>query len=106
MKQTCLDESNTKRIILATYMMCAEGYDCKELDTLIFATSKSDIIQSVGRILRQRNPYAPLILDVYDLVLKHQYYKRLNYYKSQNFKILGELKPKVIIQTPARYDFV
>ena len=35
MKEEEMAESNKKQVILSTYSMCAEGYDNKEIDTLI-----------------------------------------------------------------------
>ena len=53
MKQTDLDISATKRIIIATYDMAEEAFDCKSLNTLIFGTPHKNIKQAVGRILRE-----------------------------------------------------
>ena len=87
MKQECLADTNTKSIILATYNMAAEGYDCSTLDTLIMATSRSDIEQSVGRILRKSNENPPLIVDFTDNLegLRGQIQRRKTYYRSKKF---------------------
>ena len=53
MKKEALQESNSKKIIIATYHIASEGYDNPDLDTLIFATPKSNIEQAIGRILRK-----------------------------------------------------
>ena len=42
------------RIILATFGMASEGLDVAALNTLVLATPRADIEQSVGRILRYR----------------------------------------------------
>ena len=42
----------TKRILIATYAMCKEGFDVPTLNTLLMATPRPDIDQVVGRILR------------------------------------------------------
>jgi superfamily II DNA or RNA helicase len=88
MKEEALKESETKNIILATYSMASEGLDIKTLTTLIMATPKSDVCQSIGRILRSKHS-KPLVIDVVDphTVFKNQYKKRCAYYKSKNFKI-------------------
>ena len=52
MKQPLLVESESKHIVLATYAMAAEALDIKTLNTLVMVSPKTDIIQSVGRILR------------------------------------------------------
>ena len=35
MKQEALKESESKDVMLGTFMMASEGFDCKELDTII-----------------------------------------------------------------------
>jgi superfamily II DNA or RNA helicase len=52
MKQASLQETEEKQIVLATYAMAAEALDIKTLATLVMVTPKTDITQSVGRILR------------------------------------------------------
>ena len=53
MKQKDLQETETKQIVIATYAM-AEALDIKTLSRLVMATPKTDITQSVGRILRMK----------------------------------------------------
>ena len=56
-----------KRIIVATYQMTAEATDIPELDTLVMGTPKSDVIQIVGRILREHpDKKDPLVFDIVD----------------------------------------
>ena len=55
MKRENLLMSNNCKIIIATYQMASEGYDNPALDTLILASPKTNVEQSVGRILRQKN---------------------------------------------------
>ena len=88
MKEEKLKESESKKIILATYAMASEGLDIKTLTTLIMATPKSDVCQSIGRILRSKHS-SPLVIDIIDphIVFKNQYKKRNVYYKSKNFKV-------------------
>jgi len=88
MKEQHLKESETKKIILATYAMASEGLDIKTLTTLFLATPKSDICQSVGRILRSKHSL-PLVIDFIDQhpLFETQYKKRLTYYNSKKFKI-------------------
>ena len=69
MKQEQLKESEEKNIMLATFSMASEGFDCKELDTIILASPKSNIEQAVGRILRKKKEdreRIPLIIDIID----------------------------------------
>ena len=43
MKQTALQTSETKQIVLATYAMAAEALDIKTLNTLVMVSPKTDI---------------------------------------------------------------
>lgn len=90
MSKEKLDSANTKQVILATYSMCSEGYDCKELESLVLATPRSNVVQIVGRVLRQANVNPPLIIDMVDQLdgVHGQYYKRRSYYLKSNFKVL------------------
>jgi superfamily II DNA or RNA helicase len=95
MKQSELKESETKRVILATFHIASEGFDCPGLDTLILASPKSDVIQCVGRIQRipqhQRNN-VPLVIDIVDnfSLFAKQAQKRLKYYTSCKYDIEGD----------------
>ena len=87
MKQEHLADTNTKSVILATYNMAAEGYDCATLDTLLMASGRSDIEQSVGRIMRKSNTNPPMIVDFTDNLegLRGQTQRRKTYYRSKKF---------------------
>jgi len=89
MKETALKETESKQIVIATYAMAAEALDIKTLTTLIMATPKTDIEQSVGRILRDKhaNPMVVDIIDSHDL-FKNQWRKRKTFYKRENYKII------------------
>jgi len=88
MKEEKLKESESKKIILATYAMASEGLDIKTLTTLLMATPKSDVCQSVGRILRSKHE-RPMVIDIVDnnKLFQNQYKKRCIYYKSKNYLI-------------------
>jgi superfamily II DNA or RNA helicase len=89
MKEAALKESESKKIVVASFAMASEGLDIKSLTTLIMATPKTDIEQSVGRILRERhgNPVVVDIIDEHD-PFKNQWAKRKTFYKKQNYKII------------------
>jgi superfamily II DNA or RNA helicase len=89
MKEKALKESESKKVIIATYSMAAEALDIKTLTTLIMATPKSDIEQSVGRILRVPGS-KPVVVDIIDAhqPFKNQFNKRKVFYKKQNYKII------------------
>lgn len=88
MKQTALDETETKQIVLATYAMAAEALDIKTLSMLVMASPKTDITQSVGRILRVKhnNPVIVDVVDSHDL-FQRQWLLRKRFYKKSNYPI-------------------
>ena len=90
MKQADLQETEYKQIVLATYAMAAEALDIKTLSILVMATPKTDITQSVGRILRTRNDN-PIVVDVIDRheIFQNQWKQRKRYYKKCNYRIIG-----------------
>jgi superfamily II DNA or RNA helicase len=97
MKARDLAESETKRVILATYNFASEGFDVPGLDTLFMASPKTDIEQSVGRVLRQKasdRKNVPLIIDFVDgfSVFEGQAKKRKAFYakKKYNIRLLDE----------------
>ena len=90
MKEKDLKVTEGRRIVLATYAMAAEALDIKTLSTLIMATPKTDIEQSVGRILRAKgqNPIVVDILDTHDY-LKRQWNTRKTFYRKCNYRIMS-----------------
>lgn len=101
MKEAELKNSEKKQIVLATFAMAAEGLDIPTLNAEFLITPKTDIEQSVGRILRAKHATAkPIIYDIVDSheVFKKQYLKRKRFYKKQNYKITE--------QTMAQYNGV
>jgi superfamily II DNA or RNA helicase len=88
MKQTALQETESKNIVLATYAMAAEALDIKTLSTLVMVTPKTDIVQSVGRILRVKHEN-PIIVDIVDKhdVFQNQWIQRRRFYKKANYCI-------------------
>lgn len=89
MKEAELKKSETKKVIVATYSMAAEGLDIKTLSTLILATPKTDVVQAVGRILRVKHE-RPLIIDIVDShdMFKKQWYKRKAFYLKCKYRVM------------------
>jgi superfamily II DNA or RNA helicase len=89
MKEADLKASESRKVIIATYAMASEGLDIQTLTTLIMASPKTDVCQSVGRILRVKHG-RPLVIDIVDQqdIFKNQWYKRRAYYVKQNYDIL------------------
>ncbi len=67
MKQKALDTAELAQVIFASYAMAAEGLDIPNLNTLFMVTSRKEIEQAVGRIIRKIDPnIRPLIYDFTD----------------------------------------
>ena len=58
------------RVIVSTYQLCSEGMDIPSRNTLVLATPKSKVEQTVGRIQRstahREGECTPLVVDVVD----------------------------------------
>jgi superfamily II DNA or RNA helicase len=82
-------------VVIATYAMAAEALDIKTLTTLIMATPKTDIEQSVGRILREKHS-KPIVVDIVDShgIFQNQWKKRRAFYKKENYKIIHTTNQK------------
>ena len=89
MKQKDLKLSEKANIILGTFPMAAEGLDIPTLDAAIFASPKSNIQQSIGRITRKVHTTLPIAYDIVDSfsIFPNQYKKRLRLYKKLNYNI-------------------
>jgi superfamily II DNA or RNA helicase len=89
MKDKDLKKSETKKIIVATYAMAAEGLDIKTLTTAVFVTPRTDITQAEGRILRTKDT-DPMIIDILDThsVFHRQWEKRKKYYMKNKYTII------------------
>lgn len=88
--KTRSDWCSTKRILIATYQMCKEGFDVPTLNTLLIATPRPDVDQIVGRILRvekSKRTVSPLILDIVDPAFRRQFQERLTLYNKRNYKV-------------------
>ena len=107
MKAAALEESSKKKIIFATFSQAHEGLDIPTLDTVILATPKSDIVQSIGRIMREtkgklNNPHIYDVVDRWS-ILNAMYYKRLRVYRKGGFKIHGTVDDQD--QAPTEFMF-
>lgn len=87
-----LDSSKAKPIVLATYAICKEAVDVPWWDTAVLATPRSDIKQTVGRILREYpDKKPPIVFDLIDSsipVLNAYYQKRYKQYMELGAEIL------------------
>lgn len=93
MKKEDLEVTEEANVILGTFSMASEGFDCKyPLNTIILGSPKSNIEQAVGRILRQEAKYRkfiPLIIDIWDnfSLFARQGKKRIDFYKKNKYTI-------------------
>ena len=81
---------DSKRILISTYQLVKEGFDLASLNVLLMATSRPDVEQIVGRILRvekEKRIVAPLIVDVVDTAFRRQFQERLSLYKSRSYQV-------------------
>ena len=91
MKKAQLEAAQEAQMFFATYEMVNEGFDLPKLNTLILATPRSKVEQSVGRILRQKDSkITPLIIDIVDKIpiYRGQGMKRKKLYNSFNYSII------------------
>lgn len=80
----------SKRILIATYQMCKEGFDVPTLNTLVIATPRPDVDQIVGRILRverTKRKVSPLIIDIVDPAFRRQFQERLSLYTKREYTV-------------------
>ena len=92
MSEAELKLSEKKQIVVSSYVMSSEGLDIPTLNAEFLITPKTDIVQTVGRILRAKHQFShPIIYDFVDShdVFQRQWLKRKAYYKKQNYKIIG-----------------
>jgi superfamily II DNA or RNA helicase len=81
------------RVLLASYAMASEAMNIKSLNTVVLASPRKKVEQSVGRILRERpqdRKVDPLIIDIVDShgVYQGQWRKRRIFYRACGYKIV------------------
>ncbi len=87
-RQTAEDKGD---IIFATYSMANEGLDIKHLNTVILASPKKDVVQSIGRVMRtilKSGDIRPMIIDFADDI----------------YAINNWLKSRTIIYSKCKYE--
>jgi superfamily II DNA or RNA helicase len=90
MKQSVLDESAKKRIVVGTFSLAHEGLDISTLSAIVLATPHSDVRQAVGRVLRKEGP--KVVYDVVDTwsVMNAMWRKRAKIYADCGFSMEDE----------------
>ena len=62
-----LSHTKKRQVVLGTYKMCSTGTDVPKWDTLVMATPRADVKQSIGRVLRAvEGKKQPVIFDLVD----------------------------------------
>ena len=92
MSELQLKDSESKQVILGTFKMASEGMDIPQLDTLFLVSPKSDIEQSVGRILRLKvkdRINVPRVIDISDTfsTFRYQEIRRIAFYKKNKYPV-------------------
>lgn len=93
MKNEQRKTSESMNIILGTYKLASVGMDIPALNTLVMASPRKEIEQSVGRILRKQKDdagFSPLIIDIIDDhgVFKAQSRERKKFYKQYGYTVV------------------
>jgi superfamily II DNA or RNA helicase len=92
MHEEDMKKSEKKQVVLATYAVANEGLDIPSLNVEFLITPKTDVVQTIGRVLRAKHAYAdPVIYDIVDSheVFQRQWAKRKSYYVKNNYSIIG-----------------
>jgi superfamily II DNA or RNA helicase len=102
--QKLLDIAKTAQVIFASYGMASEGLDIPELNTLFMVSSRKEVEQSVGRVVRKINPnIRPMVFDFTDQLPSfiNQGRHRQRLFKKQGFeiKIIQVENNKIINET-------
>ena len=102
MKQKALKIAETAQVIFASYGMAAEALDIPDLNTLFMVTSRKEVEQAIGRVIRKIVPHIrPLIYDFVDQIptfIRQGHYRR-KLYKKMGFEIrIIEVKENEIIR--------
>jgi superfamily II DNA or RNA helicase len=107
MKEQALKETESKKIVIATYSMAAEALDIKTLTTLVMVTPKTDIEQSVGRILREKHSQ-PIVVDIIDShsIFQNQWKKRKAFYMKENYKIIYTTNSKYLSKEESIWETI
>ncbi len=77
-------------VIIGTYGICGEGFDCPGLNCVMMATPRNDIRQAVGRVLGERvGTLRPMIIDIRNTLglFYNQGRERVKFYKDSGFDV-------------------
>ena len=84
MKKELIEREMEKSIVVATYQSISEGISIEQLNTVVFASPKRDVVQALGRIFRKvHTDVHPIIVDISDRSLSGQERARLCTYRQE-----------------------
>lgn len=90
MKEKDREETKTKRVVFATYGMTSEATDVPWWDTAVLCTPRSNVKQTIGRVLREYpGKKQPVIFDIVDYdstVLRRYFESRKKLYRTAEIK--------------------
>lgn len=102
MKQKALKVAENAQVIFASYGMASEALDIPDLNTLFMVTSRREVEQAVGRVVRKIDPNVrPTIYDFTDQLpsFVRQGYHRRKFYRKKGFELrVIEVKDNEIIR--------
>ena len=89
MRRSDLEATEGRRLVLGTYAMSSEGLDIRGLHTLVLATPRTSVEQSIGRILRDADGTERRVLDLVDpySVFAGQARKRSAFYSGAGYSV-------------------
>ena len=95
------------RVIVATYALTSEGFDCPRLTALVLGTPASNVVQSCGRVMRGTTASDAIIVDVVDAwgVCYAQHAKRRAFYRKSGFRIECGAEPSAHADPLPAYAF-
>jgi superfamily II DNA or RNA helicase len=96
--------AKTAKILLATYAMASEAMNIRSLNSVILASPRKKIEQSVGRILRERpaeRKVLPIIVDVVDMhgMYQGQFKKRRVFYRKCGYGFQTRIYNEACLET-------
>jgi superfamily II DNA or RNA helicase len=95
----------SQRVMVATYALTNEGFDCPRLTALVLATPMSNVEQACGRVMRGRaaTDVGAVIVDVKDEwgVCFAQHSKRAAFYRRSGFTLSRAPAPAIGIDDDA-----
>ena len=102
MKQKNLKIAENAQVIFASYGMASEALDIPDLNTLFMVTSRREVEQAIGRVIRKILPNVrPIVYDFTDQLpsFVKQGYHRRKLYKKMGFEMkIIEVKENKIVR--------